>query len=309
MALDYDFFRRYCLHILLHVHGVTHYQMTFDESDLDLLMRLMDVLPDDQLRDVETMLEIELLWRAEDDSSYTDEWFEGRYSEFLEALYSKPTDEVTDMFPLLDFKGKKLAYYSCGFQGMTNKLYLRSAEAVTVTATEPEWDSHELCAEDLSFDFAPKQIWDVLLLLMATQWMWRQEMYIVSPYDDRWRKMLPRVTMHGDKALATFYSASGKINDATKDVRPIYKNGVLVQRQGQSLEIVGGYSVYSGEGYNFENILGDPAVIPPPHQLTDAEHAAKEELNKSEQARSNTHGAAQNANGKTDDLPFGELPF
>lgn len=309
MLLDYSFFRRYCLHILSHIYGVSHHQMIFNETNEELLTHLLDVVPEEKRHDVETMFEIEYFWQAEDGCSYIDKWFEERYAEFLYALFSMPTDEVTDMFPLLDFNGKKLAYYSSGFQGMTNKLYLRSADAVMVTATEPELSCHDLCVEDLSFDFAPKQIWDVILLLMATQWMWSQEMYIVSPIEEDGREMIPRVTMYGDKALATFYTANGKMNDAEQDLLPVYKNGVLVQRQGQSFEIIGGYSVYDGEGYNFENILDDPLVIPPPHQLTDAERANKEDISKRERARWHAYVAAQNANTKNVDPRFKNLPF
>lgn len=255
--LNHDFFRSRCLHICLHVNGITNYEMSFSESDEHMLKCLISKLTEEKalnkLHDAEIMLEIEKLWQKEKDDSYTDEWFIDKYKEFLQALYTQPTDKVTDIFQHVDFKGRKLCYRDNTLTLLDANPHYLPDIGVFPQAT--------VSAQELSFPFAPQSLWEAMLLLMSNQWMWYQVMHIVVPCEDDKNKMLPRVTMYGDKALATFYSATEEI---TPGNRSIYKNGVLVQRKDDSFEIIGGYQVYKRSGYNFIGLTDDPETIPPP---------------------------------------------
>lgn len=79
-------------------------------------------------------------------------------------------------------------------------------------------------------------IWDALLLFLSIQWMWKPEMYIVCPGLSDGKRILPRVTIHGDKALATFCSVGLQTNKEN-DIRSLYKNAILLQRNEKSFEM------------------------------------------------------------------------
>lgn len=156
----------------------------------------------DRLR---TMQEIQSIWDTEDDGSFTDEWFGNRSEEYRNALYSRPTDELAGLMPKIDFRGKKLAYHS----GLSDiGLILRDdSDLDGIYYNNISYRSIDnLTTYKMSVPFEPHSIWNALLLLMSAHWMWKPKMYILCPIREDGVRLVPRVTMYGDKALATFCS-------------------------------------------------------------------------------------------------------
>ena len=271
-VLDHEFFRKYCLHICLHTAGITRYEMVWDEPDSEMVTKLVasaekeiekfrlmaekeeELFPKDEngwaeygvnrgayddqleyLNSVRVMLEIQSIWDSQVDVDFSDEWFAERYEEYIKALYSQPTDELANFVPSIDFHGKKLAYWNSRYrQGICLR---KDSDLERIYKSDLNYAFFDrLTPEDMSVPFDAHNIWDALLLLLSIQWMWKPEMYIVCPGLSDGKRILPRVTIHGDKALATFCSVGPQTNKEN-DIRSLYKNAILLQRNEKSFEM------------------------------------------------------------------------
>lgn len=207
----------------------------------------------EQFEQAETMCTIQSLWGKETDSCFNDDWFLTRANDYIHALYTTPTDQLSSFVSTLGFRGMHLTYYKGSDYGSELEL----GGQLNYRLPDNRIFETELFLESMVVPFDTHSIWDALLLLLSRQWMWKPKMWFIA--DVGGKKLYPRVTIYDQQVLATFCTVSAE-RDEDSFLFPIYKTGVLLCRKNDTFSIEGAYRVHVGE-------TEDPCLPAPPKQI------------------------------------------